>query len=165
MASFGLDIGHGRSICVEATGKGVDLNTYTALPSGQLVKVSAKSLTLNLKAWKKFVDNLEDIKTTFYNLSEDTGVKTDFFLHLGQNIYIRAVSEISCIHIRKYYFNKDECVIKPGRPGIAFKYLEFKELLKNLTSINEITSITTVSSCCTAATQKDCITCIEKTVN
>ena len=159
MASFGLDIGHGRSICVEANSKGVDINTYCVLPSSQIVKVSAKSIHLNLKVWKKFIDNLEVIKTTLTNLSEDTDIKIDFFLHLGQNI-----SEISCIHIRKYYFNKDECAIKPGRPGIAFKYLEFSELLKNLTSINDITSISSVDSCCTSASQEDCETCNVKSI-
>ena len=159
MASFAIDIGHGRSICIEASAKGVEINTYSTLPSGQLVKVSSRSILLGLKSWKKFNDNLEDIKTLFNNLTEDTPVTTDFTLHLGNLFYIRAISAISCIHIRKYYFD-EERTLKPGRPGVAFKYPEFRELLSNLPDINKVTSIESVESCCTADTQKDCKVCM-----
>ena len=163
MASFALDIGYGRSICIEATSKGVGINTYTTLPSGTLVKVSAKSLNLSLHVWKKFNDNIEEIKTVFSNLTDgDRGeIKTDFTLNLGQKLYIRAVSEISCIHLRKYYFDVDDLSMKPGRPGIAFKYPEFKELLSNISAINDVTLIKTVASCCTSLEgQEECKICL-----
>ena len=162
MASFGLDIGHGRSICVEANSKGVHINTYSTLPSSQIVKVSAKSIFLSLPLWKKFNDNLTEITTNFNTLTNDeSSIRSDFKLHLGKNYYIRAVSDISCVHIRKYYFNKEECALKPGRPGIAFKFPEFRELLNNLSSINDITCIDSIESCCITSTQKDCKVCSE----
>ena len=37
MASFDIDIGHGRSLCIEATEKGVDFNSYSPIPSGKVV--------------------------------------------------------------------------------------------------------------------------------
>ena len=159
MASFDIDIGHGRTLCIEATSKGVNLITYTNLPCGKLIKVSAKTISLDLKSWKKFNDNIDEIRSVFTNLTDEREIKTDYTLNLGKYIYIRAISAISCVHIRKYYFDIDEAVIKPGRPGIAFKYPEFRELLKNLENINEITCINTVESCCTSETQKDCNIC------
>jgi hypothetical protein len=63
MASFDIDIGHGRSLCIEATEKGVDFNSYSPIPSGKVVKVSAKSIHLDISCWKKFNDNIDLITT------------------------------------------------------------------------------------------------------
>jgi hypothetical protein len=162
MASFDIDIGHGRVLCIEATGKGVAFNSYSSLPSGKIIKVSAKSIYLDVFAWKKFNDNLDLIKETFSTLVEgvvEGTSTTDFSLYLGKFIYIKAVSNINCIHFRRYFFDKQDKVLKPGRPGIAFKYSEFRELLNYLSSVNDITNIDSIDSCCTVKTQSDCPTC------
>ena len=159
MASFDIDIGHGRSICIEATNKCVEFNSYSPIPSGKQVKVSAKSILLDTNAWKKFNDNIDIIRSNFNDIIDNPNSRVEFSLHLGKLIYIRAVSTISCVHIRKYFLDNKDKVLKPGRPGLAFKLSEFKELLNCVDSINTITEIDSIESCCTAETQSECEIC------
>jgi hypothetical protein len=159
MASFDIDIGHGRSICIEATNKCVEFNSYSPIPSGKQVKVSAKSLHLDIYAWKKFNDNIDIICSNFNDIIDNPNSRVDFNIHLGKLIYISAVSTISCVHIRRYFFDKNDKVIKPGRPGLAFKLSEFKELLDCVDSINTVTEIDSVESCCTVDSQTECQIC------
>jgi hypothetical protein len=159
MESFDIDIGHGRTICIEATKEGVDFNSYAYIPSGKQVKVTSKSIHLDINAWKKFNDNIDVICANFNDIVENPNSRVEFTLHLGKLIYVRAVSTINCIHIRTYFFDCKDKVIKPGRPGLAFKISEFKELLNCIDSINRITEIDSVESCCTLETQSDCKIC------
>ena len=159
MANFAIDVGHRRIICVEAYEKFVEINSYSTLPSNQVVKVSSRSLKISLECWKKFNDNLELIKKAFTIFKDHPEEKTDFTLNLGKLLQVTAVSGIGCVHIRKYYFDTREEKVKPGRPGIAFKISEFSDFLENIENINQITNLEEVETCCTSETQKNCPTC------
>ena len=159
MDSFDIDIGHGRILCIEASDTGLEFNSYANIPCGKLVKVSAKSIQLDLTAWKKFNDNIDLISEGFKQLTLDPNTRSEFSLHLGKLIYVKAVSTVTCVNIRKYYVDKKDQTLKPGRPGVSFKIAEFKELLNYLHSINKVTNIESVESCCTIDTQADCKIC------
>jgi len=159
MASFDIDIGHGRSLCIEATDKGVDFNSYSPIPSGKVVKVSAKSIHLDVSCWKKFNDDIDLIKEAFSNITDNSDTRSEFSLNLGKSLFVRAVSGVNCVNIRRYYFDSKEKVYKPGRPGVAFKISEFSELLTYVQEINDITQIETVDSCCDVDTQPECTIC------
>jgi hypothetical protein len=159
MDSFDIDIGHGRSLCIEATEKGVDFNSYSPIPSGKVVKVSAKSIHLDINCWKKFNDNIDLVTEGFKILTEDSDTGGEFSLYLGKSLFVRAISSVNCVNIRRYYFDKQDKIYKPGRPGVSFKISEFEELLTYVNDINDVTKIDTVSSCCEIDTQSDCKIC------
>jgi hypothetical protein len=159
MESFDIDIGHGRTLCIEATEKGVEFNSYSNIPSGKVVKVSAKSIFLDVYAWKKFNDNIDQIRESFTNLIESTDTRSEFCLYLGKSIYLTSVSTVNCVNIRRHFFDIKERVHKPGRPGVAFKISEFKELLNSIDSINKVIEIDNITSCCDIDTQSECSTC------
>jgi hypothetical protein len=159
MATFDIDIGHGRILCIEASDTGVEFNSYANIPCGKVVKVSAKSILLDLTAWEKFNDNIDLITKGFDQLTLDTNTRSEFSLHLGKFIYVKAVSTVNCVNIRQYFFDKKGQTVKPGRPGVSFKFAEFKEVINYLPSINKVANIESVESCCTIDTEADCEIC------
>jgi len=55
--------------------------------------------------------------------------------HLGGSIYVKIGSPYEVLHIRKYYWSKDNLFF-PSKSGVAMRYDEFRDLKAAMNEIN-----------------------------
>ena len=162
MEGFAVDVGFGRSICVEAfpARKAVEVNSYITLPNSAIAKVSSRSVRIPLKSWKKLMDHAEELTAMFEKLAENPeNAEIDIRIDLGRKLMIRAASPVNCLHIRKYYLHKENKEWTPGLPGVCLKIPELLEFMKIIPTINATMDIQSVPSCCKQENQEECEFC------
>ena len=127
----------------------IEIVTYEKSPSGNYSKVSNKCLKLSLMLYRVLTDNLETIVQHFQILKD--GGKTNYRLHLGEQIFLRIDPDIRCVDIRKHFIPtgsvSSEKNLRPGIPGVGMRLGEFENFLDLIEQLSDLSQIHTVIPC------------------
>jgi hypothetical protein len=79
--------------------------------------------------------------------AEETNDTVLEYFHLGGKIHVTVSSRFQTVDLRLFYYPSNEESLKPGRPGVALKFAEWKKLFEVLPDINEKLNIDEVQPC------------------
>ena len=145
------NIGHQRIIELHYCegNQHIELISFDKSPSGNYSRTTSKSLKLSLQALKVIDINIDTIKEKFEQVKK--GEPVEYFLHLGNLLYLRIDENIKCVDIRKHYLptGKTPSVqnLRPGVPGIGLKIIEFTSFIALLQILNKIAQIDSLIPC------------------
>ena len=122
-STYVLDIGHRRSVRVRSFPEGMTIHR----PDVEASDLRKYSITLgcgSVKVMNKFFD---EIRRAVAECKSEQ-MTEEFFLPLGDMIFLQIKPDYKCLTIRQFYKRKDDPTPLPGIPGVSLKFQEFINL-------------------------------------
>ena len=113
---------------------------------------SRRSLKLARDSWSLLCANLANIEKAVIRVEqEEAGIL--YKLHIGKLVFVTVESKYGCVDIRTWYMprqNREDPSLdklRCGIPGLALKFGEFRNVMRNEDEINDTLDIEQVEPC------------------
>jgi hypothetical protein len=106
--------------------------------------VVSRKITLSMQRWKMLSEIIDTISDCFDAICKKK--VAEMFYHLGGGVHVKLGSPYMVVHIRKYYYSKDDQVL-PTPTGVAMRYDEYRDLKVAMIKINSSLKMEKITSC------------------
>jgi hypothetical protein len=93
----------------------------------------SRQIVLSYHNWNMLSNIINKISECFDEICKNKEAEMSF--HLGYGIYVKLCSPYMVVHIRKYYWTKDNLFL-PTSTGVSMRYDEFRDLKAAMNEIN-----------------------------
>jgi hypothetical protein len=93
----------------------------------------SRQILLSVQSWRMLKSIIDKISECFDEICKNKEAEMSF--HLGYGIYVKLGSPYMVLHIRKYYWSKDNLFF-PSKSGVSMRYDEFRDLKAAMNEIN-----------------------------
>jgi hypothetical protein len=111
----------------------MNLNNFELILYEENSDEISRRIVLSLQRWKKLNNIINQISKCFNDMRKNK--ETEMAVELGGGIFAKLGSPYMVLHIRKYYWSKDNLFF-PSRSGVSMRYDEFRDLKAAMNEIN-----------------------------
>ena len=103
----------------------MNLNNFELILYEENSDEISRRIVLSLQRWKKLNNIINQISKCFNDMRKNK--ETEMAVELGGGIYVKLCSPYMVVHIRKYYWTKDNLFL-PTSTGVSMRCDEFRDL-------------------------------------
>ena len=121
-------LGERRNFVLQQT-----MNDYELILYEDETDEISRQILLSVQSWRMLKSIIDKISECFDEICKNKEAEMSF--HLGGGIYVKLCSPYMVVHIRKYYWTKDNLFL-PTSTGVSMRCDEFRDLKAVINMMN-----------------------------